>query len=340
MTGQRFPRVRGPALVLAAALLVAAAAALPAAAASPASASSPAAASRVPAPHAAAPAASVLAFIRTAHVWRIGSDGKLAMQLTKGTAEDSIPVWSADGQTVAFVRSGKSGLNATVRTVPGDGAMQTPVLLYKSAIPKAVYLAITGLAYTPDGKTLTFAESWATGSPGDVGRCRVVSYDLASGKTKVLLSRNGGFGPVIGASWQLSWAPDGKTLAVAQSGQDSEGGQTWLFTPSSGSLLRLGTNQASFADWSPTETLLLLSTFTQSSSKIQRVSVAGKPLGAAVAKGGGWQGDSVNDGRYSPDGATVAYTYTQKGGAAQVWLIGAGGESKRKLTSGSQPAWK
>lgn len=313
------------ALALAATLLVAAAVTLPAAA--------------TPSRRAARPnTAATLAFVRAEHVWSIGTDGRGAVQLTKGTAEDSIPVWSPNGQTVAFVRSGSSGLNATVRTVPASGG--TPHLLYKSAIPKAVYLAITGLAYTPDGKALTIAEAWGTDSPGDIGRCRVLSYDLARGTTKVLLSRNGGFGTVIGASWQVSWSPDGATLAVAQSGQDSEGGQTWLFTPSSASLRRLGTNQASFADWSPAGGTLLLSTFTQPSSKVQRVSTAGKVL-RTLAKGGGWTGPpSVNDARSSLDGASVAYTLTPRTGVPQVWLMSATGTGKHKLTAGSQPAWK
>jgi Tol biopolymer transport system component len=314
------------ALVLAAAVLAVAAVALPATAA--------------PARQGAhtGTGAATLAFVRAEHVWSIGAGVGTATQLTKGTSEDSIPVWSPDGLTVAFVRSGASGMNATVRTVPAAGG--APQLLYKSAIPKAIYLAITGLAYTPDGKQITFAESWATDSPGDIGRCRVVSYELASGKTKVLLSRNGGFGNVIGADWQIAWSPDGTTLAIAQSGQDSEGGQTWLFTPSSGGLRRLGTGQASFADWAPSGDALLLSTFTQPRSKVQLVSTAGKVL-RTLASGGGWTGaPSVNDARFSWDGVTVAYTFTPRSGTPQVWLMSATGTGKHKLTTGSQPAWR
>jgi Tol biopolymer transport system component len=202
-----------------------------------------------------------------------------------------------------------------------------------------VYVAITGLSYTPDGKAITFAESWATGSPGDIGRCRVVSYDLATGRTKVLLSRNGGFGPVIGAMWQLAWSPDGKTLAIAQSGQDSEGGQTWLVTAADATLSRVGKNQASFADWAPAGDELLLSTFTQAASRVQRVTTAGK-VQRTLVSGGGWTGNSVDDARYSWDGSSVAYTYTPKSGAAQVWLMTVTGAGRHKVTTGAQPAWR
>lgn len=286
---------------------------------------------------AAASSAATLAFVRTEHIWSAGSDGSGATQLTKGTSEDSIPVWSPDGLTVAFVRSGKSGLNTSVRTVGPAGG--TPQLLYKSAIPKAVYIAITGLSYTPDGKELTFAESWVTGSPGDIGRCRVVSYELATGKTKVLLSRNGGFGPVIGALWQLAWSPDGKTLAIAQSGQDSEGGQTWLFTAADATLSRVGKSQASFADWAPAGDALLLSTFTQAASKVQQLTTAGK-VQRTLVTGGGWTGNGVGDARFSWDGSSVAYTYTPKSGAPQVWLMTATGAGRHKVTTGAQPAWR
>jgi len=312
--------IRGSALLLAAvAALALSVAALPAAAPARTSAS------------------GTLAYVRADHVWTCGADGSRAAQVTKGTSQDSIPVWSPDGSTVAFVRSGKSGLNASVRTVAATGG--TPQLLYKSTIPRAVYIAVTGLAYTPDGTQLTLAESWATDTPGDVGRCRVVSYDLATGNTKVLLSRNGGFGPIIGAGWQLAWSPDGTTLAIAQSGQDSEGGQTWLFTPSDSGLRRLGKNQASFADWAPDGATLLLSTFTQAGSKIQVVGLDGK-VRRTLVRGGGWMGDSVNEGRYSWDGSAVAYTYTPKSVAAQVWLMHADGSRDRKVTTGAQAAWR
>ena len=317
------------ALVLAALLASVAAIALPAGA-RPATGTSAE-------PARAATGAPTLAYVRSDHIWTCGTDRSDITQLTKGTSQDSIPVWSPDGDTVAFVRSGKSGLNASVRTVAATGG--TPQILYKSAIPKAIFVAITGLAYTPDGTQLTLAESWATDTPGDVGRCRVVSYDLATGDTRVLLSRNGGFGRIIGADWQIAWSPDGTTLAIAQSGQDSEGGQTWLFTPAGGGLRRLGKNQASFADWAPSGAALLLSTFTQESSKIQGCSLAGK-LQKPIATGGGWQGGSVQDARLSWDGSTVLYTYTPKSVAAEVWLMAADGSGKRRVTTGAQPAWR
>jgi Tol biopolymer transport system component len=316
------PRVM---LALSVALIAGAAATLPAAAAY-----------RVPGPTSAG--AARLAYVRDDHVWTIGADGRGAGQLSKGTSEDSIPTWSPDGRTVAFARNGSSGLNATVRTVPAGGG--TPVLLYRSSIPKAVYLAITGLAYTPDGQQLTFAESWATGAGGDIGRCRVVSLDLATRKTAVLLSRNGGFGKVIGADWQISWSPDGSTLAIAQSGQDSEGGQTWLFRPSDGDLHRLGKNGASFADWSPDGDALLLTTFTQPRSYIELVSTSGKVL-RTLAEGGGWTGaPSVYGAQFSRAGSTVAYTLGPRSGKSQVWLMSAAGTGKHKLTTGSSPAWR
>lgn len=335
-----------PALVAAASLLLAVVApttvaapspAAPAVAATVAPAGPVAAAQPSAADARASASAGTLAYARDQHVWTVAADGKGAAQLTKGTSEDSVPVWSPDGQTVAFARSGRSGMNTSVRTVPAAGG--TPQTLYTSAIPLAVYMGITGLAYTPDGKELTFAESWVTSTPGDIGRCRVVSYELATGKTKVLISRNGGFGKVIGATWQIDWSPDGSTLAIAQSGQDSEGGQTWLFTPATSALRRVGTNQASFADWAPAGDRLLLSTFTQGSSKVQLVTTAGK-VQRTLAKGGGWTGKSVNEARYSWDGASVAYTYTTKAGAAQVWLMTASGGGKHKVTTGSQPAWR
>ena len=139
--------------------------------------------------------------------------------------------------------------------------------------------------------------------------------------------------------WQLAWSPDGATLAIAQSGQDSEGGQTWLYTPADSGLRRLGTNQASFADWAPSGDALLLSTFTQSSSRVQLVGLTGT-VRRTLAKGGGWMGNSVNDARFSWDGASVAYTYAPRSGAEQVWLMTASGSGRHKVTTGAQPAWR
>ena len=277
-------------------------------------------------------AATRLAFVRDDNIWTIAADGADPEQLTRGSAQDVLPTWSSDGKTIAFVRSTEVGETAAICSVPAAGGKVRTLL--RDAVPGADYSYVGGLAFAPDGKQLAFSDTYGSTS-NNTQYSQVTSIDLASGETTVLLERSNGFGRTIDASWGLSWSPDGTTLLISQAGLDAEGGQTWLFGLTDGSLRKLPIADASDAAWSPDGTSILVSTFTQSRSRILLVRRDGTVI-RTLARGGGWDGaPSVTEARFSADGAWIAYTKNGSG----VWLVKADGSGKHGLTSGSLPAW-
>jgi len=278
-------------------------------------------------------AALKLAFVSADNdIWTIAVDGTGARHLTHGTAYDGSPAWSPGGKTIAFARHPASGGPYTIRLVPSGGGAAR--VLFRDAIPHAKYYNGTGgLAYAPGGGKLAWTDAYATTSGGNA-RCRVVVLDLKTGKIKVLLERKNGFGNTLQSAWRLSWSPDGRTLLVAQSGMDDEGGQTWLLDVASRSLSKLDVADATNADWSPDGRSMLVSTSTQTSSSILLV----KPDGAVIrtlATGGGWGGEpGVGDACFSGDGQTIAYATL-----GAIWLMTPDGTGNRRLTTGDSPSW-
>ncbi|GEM_PF-2202606 len=291
----------------------------------------PAPQAEVPLP--AAIAVTRLAFVRDDDIWTIAADGSRPLQLTHGSAQDNLPTWAPDGNTIAFVRSTEPGQKPAICLVPARGGKVGRLL--RDTIPGADYSYVGDLAFAPDGKRLAFSDTYGSTS-NNTQHSRVNSIDLATRETTVLLERSNGFG-TLDASWGrgLSWSPDGTTLLISQGGLDAEGGQTRLFPLADQSLRKLSIADASDAAWSPDGTSILVSTFIQSRSRI----LLARPDGTVVrtlARGGGWNAaPSVRQACFSADGTWIAYTKNESG----VWLMKADGSGKHGLTSGSLPAW-
>ena len=88
-----------------------------------------------------------IAFSYMGNLFRVSSDGGMAELLTSNAAYDFSPVWSPDGQTIAFA-SNRYG-NFDVFTIPAMGG-EAMRLTFHSAdeIPSA---------FSPDGKSILFS---------------------------------------------------------------------------------------------------------------------------------------------------------------------------------------
>ena len=279
----------------------------------------------------AAIATTRLAFVRGGDIWTIAANGSRSVQITRGGTQDTLPAWASDGRTIAFVRSTELGEKPAICLVPAKGGSVRTLL--RDSAPGADYWHVGGLAYAPDGRQLAFSDTYGSTTSNAQHR-RVISIDLASGETTVLLERAHGFGG-IDASWGLSWSPDGTMLLISQGSLDAEGGQTWRFGLTDGGLHRLPIDDASDAAWSPDGRSILVSPFTQSRSRILIARTDGQVI-RTLARGGGWEGaPSVTEARVSADGTWIAFTRNGNG----VWLMKADGSAKHGLTSGSLPAW-
>jgi len=280
-------------------------------------------------------AASHIAFVKDGDIWTIHADGSDARQLTHGSTADALPTWAPDGETIAFARCTEQGETPSIDLVPAQGGEVRTLL--RDSIPGADYSWIGGLAFSPDGRQLAYADSYGSTS-SNAQHCRVVIIDLATGETRVLLERENGFG-TLDASWGLSWSPDGATLLVSQGGLDAEGGETWLFRIADGGLSKLPIADASHADWSPDGASIVVSPYTQTRTRILVATPAGQVV-RTLARGGGWEGaPSVSGACFSDDGSWVAYTMGGRAGDG-IWIMKADGSGKRGLADGSQAAWR
>ena len=274
-----------------------------------------------------------IAFTKGDHVWTVSPDGSGRKQLTSGKVEDGAPVWSPDHATVAFVRNSTSYKTSPIYTVPAAGG--TARLLYTDRVAGANFVQVTGLAYSPDGAKLAFADTYTAKAVPPV-ICRLLILDIASGRTSVMLKKSGGFGNALVTAWRVAWSPDGASILISQQGQDDEGGGTWVYTIISGATKKIPVPEASTADWAADGESVLLSVSTPVKSSIKQTRLDGTVI-RTLATGGGWDGPGVPGvytAHYSPDGSQVVYV---RFGA--LWIMGADGTGKHKVTAGFAPGW-
>ena len=281
-------------------------------------------------------ASPAIAFIDDDHVWTVSPDGSGRRQLTSGKVSDRVPVWSPDHATIAFVRPTADMRTSSIYTVPAAGGQAR--LLYKERRTKAGYRLITGLAYSPDGAKLAFADVYTTDKEWP-RVARLVILDVASGRTSVMLKKTGGFDRALVTAWRLAWSPDGSAILIAQQGQE-EGGGTWVYRIVSGATKAIPVPEACTADWAADGRSVLLSVLEPDESIIEQTKLDGAVIRSLATAGGWWDGDDVvSAAHYSPDGTQVVYVREVYGSPDALWVMGADGAGPRELTAGSDPGW-
>jgi len=280
-----------------------------------------------------------IAFVDQGHVWTVSPDGSGRTRLTSGKVSDRVPVWSPDHATVAFVRQGAHFKTSSIYTVPAAGGAAR--LLYKDRLAAARYIWVTGLAYSPDGAKLAFADLYnVRGS--STARTRLVILDIRSGRTSVMLTKKGGFSHSGVTAWRLAWSPDGASILISEATEMDEGSGTWLYTIGSRATKAIPVPAASTADWAADGRSLLLSVETLGGTTIEQTKLDGTVIRTLATGGGGWDDDDppgVYTAHYSPDGAQVVYVTTDARGAYHVWVMGADGTGKHWVTAGAEPGW-
>src|SRR5215210_6410804 len=93
-----------------------------------------------------------IAFAFAGDLWIVGRDGGEARRLTTGVGEESGPLFSPDGQTIAF--TGEYDGNVDVYVVPAAGGVPRR-LTYHPGADEAV-------GCTPDGKQVLFRSARAS----------------------------------------------------------------------------------------------------------------------------------------------------------------------------------
>lgn len=132
-----------------------------------------------------------------AHLYRISPDGTGRVQLTTGLADDDLPLWSPDGQWVAFLRTSPSG-QTTLCLMGGSGGT------VRTLHPAGAVGLRDAYAYhwSPDGKTLAVIHE-------NSDKDTVVSVSLMDTRTWRVTRR------VPGAS-RCDWSPDSRRVLLVR----------------------------------------------------------------------------------------------------------------------------
>ena len=285
--------------------------------------------------------------------------GASAERITDDPADDRLPVWSADGRRLAFVRMTPSRCEIVVRTI--DVASEQRV--GDCANPSE-----PRMAWTPDGQSLIVSEA----KSGAHGGWRLARLSLATGV------RTGLTTPPADAVGDHSPAvsPDGRSVAFIR---DSSGATDVHVVPVTGGAARRVTfDEADLTgvDWTARGRALIFASDRAGGYSLWRVGAEG---GAPQLVAGGaarlkhpvaaraldrvvyesWQYEidiwrvglsgQVGQGgqggmpvietselwnlypQLSPDGSRIAYVSTQSG-SHELWLASADGSNQRQLT--------
>ena len=88
---------------------------------------------------------------RRTHIWRVGSDGRNAVQLTNGTTDETSPRWSPTGETIAFLADRGSAEHHQIHLLSNQGGEAKGLTNHPTAI--------SDIAWAPDGSQLYFLAS-------------------------------------------------------------------------------------------------------------------------------------------------------------------------------------
>lgn len=90
---------------------------------------------------------------RVQHIWRVNADGSGLTQMTNGTDGENTPLWSPDGQSIAFLSKRASGPDAVVQLfcMPAGGGEGIALTTHATAVTNPVWAR--------DGASLYFRSS-------------------------------------------------------------------------------------------------------------------------------------------------------------------------------------
>jgi len=263
-------------------------------------------------------AASRLLFVSGGRVYRADSDGQDIVPLTPAGQTALSPVWSPDGQRVAFTQLGEGKGGVAVQTLSSGASFVTP--------GSQTALNITP-AFAPDGRTLAYAHSDEGGT--DIYTANLVERCCAQRLTVGRFADN----------LSPTFSPDGRRIAfistragppqlyvMAADGTDQE-----LLAP-----FDFGATGSSNApEWSPDGASVVFHREVSGSPQIFLVDVAGRRVRQLTSSG------RNEDPTWAPDGRHVAFI-SDRSGRRQIWIVDIDtGRVRQLATPGAArlPSW-
>jgi TolB protein len=263
-------------------------------------------------------AASRVLFVSGGRVYRMDSDGHDIVPLTPSGQTALSPVWSPDGQRLAFTQLGEGRGGIVVQQLAGGASFVAPGS--QSA------LNITP-AFSPDGRTLAYAHSSERGT--DIYTANIIERCCAQRLTVGRFADN----------LSPTFSPDGRRIAfistragppqlyvMAADGTDQE-----LLAPFDYG----ATGSTNAPEWSPDGASVVFHREVTGSPQIFLVDVAGRRVRQLTSSG------RNEDPTWAPDGRHVAFV-SDRSGRRQIWVVDVETGRVRQLgTPGSArlPSW-
>ncbi len=263
-------------------------------------------------------AASRMLFVSGGRVYRADSDGHDLTPLTPAGQTALSPVWSPDGQRVAFTQLGEGRGGIVVQTLSNGATFVAP--------GSQTALNITP-AFSPDGRTLAFAHSDERGT--DVYTANVTERCCAQRLTVGRYADN----------LSPTFSPDGRRIAfistragppqlyvMAADGTDQE-----LLAPFDYG----ATGSSNAPEWSPDGASVVFHREVSGSPQIFLVDVSGRRVRQLTSSG------RNEDPTWGPDGRHVAFV-SDRSGRRQIWIVDIEtGRVRQLATPGASrlPSW-
>jgi Tol biopolymer transport system component len=251
-------------------------------------------------------------FARDGDLYVADAPGATARLLLGGPTDDRGPIFSRQGDAIAFQRVDPAGAIHVMRADPGGNAVRELAGPFQS---------VDGLSWSPDGTRLL------VGYADEQRRVSVVAAD-GSSRNDVAID---------GAADAASWRPDGSMIVFRGSTTDEHGPDVFLAAADGTGVRALDLVEAADVDdfygltWSPDGTQLAYSLVGDQGWKIETVAV--DPTGAVTGK---------QDPRYvprtngevlplwSPDGRSMA-VIAERDGQRQVAIVPVDGSGTARL---------
>jgi TolB protein len=242
-------------------------------------------------------AASRLMFVSGGRVYRADSDGEGITAVTPTGQTALSPVWSPDGQRIAYTQLGEGRGGVVVQTLSSGATFVAP--------GSQTALNITP-AFAPDGRTLAFAHSDERGT--DIYTANVIDRCCAQRLTVGRYADN----------LSPTFSPDGRRIAfistragppqlyvMAADGTDQE-----LLAP-----FDFGATGSSNApEWSPDGASVVFHREVTGSPQIFLVDVGARRVRQLTSSG------RNEDPAWAPDGRHVAFI-SDRSGRRQIWIV-------------------
>jgi Tol biopolymer transport system component len=166
------------------------------------------------------------------HIYLKQSGIEQPLQITKGNDLEVSPVWSPDGNSLAFIRCPQNAGNSTrcaLYITSQLGGAERLLTTVDSEVDFGAAGMATSLSWSPDGKTIAYVDR------GEQHTAAVFLLDLQSLQTRQLTAPAR---PLIGDTGP-SFSPDGKEIAFSRNGKEIS--DVWVVRTSGGDAERVST---------------------------------------------------------------------------------------------------